>query len=96
MRVSSTILHVLSQKSYRVTQNIEIQSQTPSLKVEVMMKQIRAVVTSGTEQFEFWVGISLGLYDTSALTVTIGLDLEEEDECRSEQLSKLFWSKSFL
>lgn len=53
MRVSSTILHVLSQKSYRVTQNIEIQSQTPSLKVEVMMKQIRALVTSGTEQFEF-------------------------------------------
>lgn len=42
------------------------------------MKQILAMFTNGTEQFEFRVGISLGLNDTVALTITIGLDLKKD------------------
>lgn len=78
MRVSSRVSHVPSQKNW-----IQ-QSQTPSLKVEVMVKQIWAVFSSGTEQFVFWVGICLGLNDTSALTTTIGLDLRKGHERTSE------------
>lgn len=48
------------------------------------MKQMRAVVCNGTEQFEFWVEMSLGLNSTVALTITIGLDLEKGHENSSE------------
>lgn len=48
------------------------------------MKQMRAMVCNGTEQSEFWVGMSLGLNSTVALTITIGLDLEKGHENSSE------------
>lgn len=42
------------------------------------------MVCNGTEQFEFWVGMSLGLNSTVALTITTGLDLEKGHENSSE------------
>lgn len=63
------------------------------MNLEVMMKQILAMFTNGTEQSEFWVGISLGLNDTTALTITIGLDLKKGYESGCGSLFKLFSSK---
>lgn len=45
----------------------------------LIVKQISAVFSDGFEQSGFCVGILFGLNNTSALTITMGLDLESKN-----------------
>ena len=41
----------------------------------VIIRQISATLLNDLKQSEFWIGISVGLKDTKASTITIGCDL---------------------